>query len=206
MTPGHRFRSLLPRPFAVASWPTWRHVASLCSCFASAVAPWPTWRRAASLCTCSCGTVASWPTWRRVASFCSCFASSVASCPTWRHVASFCCYDRVASLCCYDCGHCDGQIFFLALACRGTLLRVSEVCGNVRKVWWRSLHSGQSQHDGGERFFTLGLTRNGSGLCNYCKVNVCAITIRFPVIVTLRTPHCLRIVLSPLALLIVRRL
>ena len=93
--------------------------------------------------------------------------------------------------------------FFLPLACRGTLLRVSEVCGNVRKVWWRSLHSGQSPHDGGERFFTLGLTRNGNGLCNYCKVNVCAITIRFAVIVTLRTPHCLRIVLSPLALLIV---
>ena len=86
--------------------------------------------------------------------------------------------------------------FFLPLACRGTLLRVSEVCGNVRKVWWRSLHSGQSPHDGGERFFTLGLTRNGNGLCNYCKVNVCAITIRFAVIVTLRTPHCLRIVLS----------
>ena len=93
--------------------------------------------------------------------------------------------------------------FLLPLAFRGTLLRVSEVCGNVRKVWWRSLHSGQSPHDGGERFFMLGLTRNGNGLCNYCKVNVCAFTIRFAVIVTLRTPHCLRIVLSPLALLIV---
>ena len=34
------------------------------------VASWPTWRHVASCCTCSCGTVASWPTWRRVASCC----------------------------------------------------------------------------------------------------------------------------------------
>ena len=73
----------------------------------------------------------------------------------------------------------------------------------MRKVWWRSLHSGQSPHDGGERFFTLALTRNSNGLCNHCKVNVCAIIIQFAVIVTLRTPHHWRIVLSPLALLIV---
>ena len=45
------------------------------------------------------------------------------------------------------------------------------------------LHSGRSPHDGGERFFTLALTRNSNGLCNYCKVNVCTITVTFSVIV-----------------------
>ena len=45
---------------------------------ASSVASWPTWRPVASLCPCSCNTVASWPTWRHVASLCSCFTSAVA--------------------------------------------------------------------------------------------------------------------------------
>ena len=31
--------------------------------------------------------------------------------------------------------------------------------------------------------FTLSLTRNSNGLCNYCKVNVCTITVPFAVIV-----------------------
>ena len=164
-----------------------------CPCFASSVASWTSWRRVASLCSCPCITSR-----HGLLGVTSHHVVSRRSCHALHVVASHRFASRIVVI--------AMDRFFLGLACRRTLVRVSQVCGNLRKVWWRSLHSGQSPHDGGERFFTLGLTRNGNGLCNYCKVNVCAFTIRFAVIVTLRTPHCLGIVLSPLALLIVRRL
>ena len=44
-----------------------------------------------------------------------------------------------------------------------------EVCANVRKVWWTSLHSGRSPHDGGQRFSTLALTRKSDGLSYHCS-------------------------------------
>ena len=59
-----------------------------------------------------------------------------------------------------------------------------EVCANVRKVCWTSLHSGRSPHDGGQRFFTLALTRKSDGLSDYCKADVCTITVPVAVIVT----------------------
>ena len=64
---------------------------------------------------------------------------------------------------------------------RGDLI-ISSLC-QCQEGCWRSLHSGRSPHDGCERFCTFSLTRNSNGLCNYCKVNVCTITVTFSVIV-----------------------
>ena len=58
------------------------------------------------------------------------------------------------------------------------------VCTNERKVYWTSLHSGRSPHDGGLRFFTLALSRKSHGLCDYCKADAGTISVAVGVVVT----------------------
>ena len=61
-----------------------------------------------------------------------------------------------------------------------------QVCANVRKACWTSLHSGRSPHDGGQRFFTLVLTRKSYGFSDYCKADVCTINVLVAVVASRR--------------------
>ena len=48
------------------------------------------------------------------------------------------------------------------------------------------MHSGRSPHDGGQRFFTLGLTRKRYGFSDYCKADVCTINVLVAVVASRR--------------------
>ena len=61
-----------------------------------------------------------------------------------------------------------------------------QVCANVRKACWTSLHSGRSPHDGGQRFFTLVLTLRSYGFSDYCKADVCTINVVVAVVASRR--------------------
>ena len=94
-----------------------------CPCFASSVASWTSWRRVASLCSCPCITSR-----HGLLGVTSHHVVSRRSCHALHVVASHRFASRIVIIA-------MDRFFFLPLACRGTLLRVSEVCGNVRKVW-----------------------------------------------------------------------
>ena len=79
------------------------------------------------------------------------------------------------------------------------LLLLLLLCCCRGQVCWTSLHSGRSPHDGGQRFFTLALTRKGDGLSDHSKAVVCTIAVPVAVIVTVMYPlwtHAMTVIIA----------
>ena len=78
---------------------------------------------------------------------------------------------------------------FFSSSCLPSHIHLSKfpsVGANVRKVCWTSLNSGRSPHDGGQRFFRLGLTWRRYGFSDYWKAAVCTINVLVAVVASRR--------------------
>ena len=83
-----------------------------------------------------------------------------------------------------------GLLLFVLLSClMFLLLLLLLLCCCRGQVCWTSLHSGRSPHDGGQRFFTLALTRKSDGLSYHCSAFFSLLCLLFGSLLLLFSGH-----------------